>query len=302
MNTPPLFTPKTKPISITPSHIQVFAVLYKYGRLDFPTLAHLLQNSPWKPSTLRVYLRQLQTEHYIHTFYGQRDSQPIFALLDRGLACYLETQNEPARRTTQPRHSDAERIRTHEVGLSKYLVAREQAIQSHTGVVSICHRDIFNQSLDKLVRQSHRLPVSFQYKGKSYRSNVVPDYVAGISVSGEPVRFRVTEFDASTETLAPTRFKTSPANILGKLVAYSAMVEQDVFNKYLGLDKVEIEFVFLSQRRRDNVVALALATIPNPNLASQFYFAVQPPCPIEHDDAYKQMQWIDGRGKLVERL
>lgn len=68
--------------------------------------------------------------------------------------------------------------------------------------------------------------MSFHYSGKVHNCEIKPDHVAGYSFTGnQPDWLPVTEFDASTETLAPMRFKTSPANIFDKLIAYSAMIE-----------------------------------------------------------------------------
>lgn len=297
-----LTTPKLKnPLPITQHHLRIFEELYTYLRLDFPTLQHLLADVPWQERTLRLRLYELQKANCVHVFYGGFGKPPVFALLDRGLAILLTERNEPIRRTTAPAHDDAERIRKHDVGLSKYIVARNAWGASQGSSALLSHQDIFNQSHHEKVKREHRWPVSYHYSGQFHHHYIKPDYVGHFPTPSRPERFAVTEFDASTETKRPKRYSGRKYCPHSKLVAYVATIEHQALDKFCGIRDFEVEFVCISDQRRDGLIDLALQEVHDPKTAKRIVFATQPPCPTEAPDAFAFMQWFDATGQPVER-
>lgn len=248
-----------EPIVITEHHLAIFDALYRYGRLDFPTLRLAAPNLPWTDGTLRLKLYELDRANCIHVFYGNL-APPIFAILDRGLAIYLDETNRPAQRTTQPRHQDAERIRKHDAGLSAYLVRQEAAVAA-AGGFSVCARDIWRQAGDAKVQNEHRWPVSFAYAGRFHHTHVKPDDIRFHNDASGGVTYKVTEFDASSETKNPRTFRLRPANLHAKLIAYQATLENRLIERYLGITDPQIDFVFLTEQRRRNAEELGDAVL-----------------------------------------
>lgn len=292
---------------ISEKEIEIFEQLFILGKADLPLLHFLLRlkfgDGAGTIRSLKERLRTLdQVAHCIHTFHGGSGGPPIYALLDRGLAIRQKHNQEEVRRTTQPGHRDAERIRGHEIGLAEYLVTRQlwSAQEPHRAVVS--HRDIFGQVIDPRIYQRHQWPVYVTYEGKTAKTHVKPDYVALVIGIEQRERADVTEYDEGTETKLPSRFNPKVQSILGKHLSHIATMEDRLLEEYLGTRRHNVEFVFRTRQRRDSVIELAKDVVPA-HLTQRFFYAVKPERPSQaDDDGYATMEWFDARGQQVTRF
>ncbi len=286
---------------------KIFGLLYTYPYLDFEQLCLLLEVSfDLKPRrSFRNRLTTLTAARCIHTYFGAIKTQPIFSLLDRGLALHLKRRDDPPRRTTQPSHTDAERLRKHEIGLAEYLMARNFWIIEHPTAFLLSHRQLFAQSLDRSVQQRHQWPVSFRYGTELHRYHVKPDYAAGVGFADRPtgrnVRYSVTEYDTGSETRRPAALSEAQS-ALRKLLTHQATIKSAVLADTLGIEHHTAEFVFRTPQRRDSFVSLA-GDVLDRGTADRFLFAVKPERPTRRcGDYFRAMEWYNWKGKRVKRV
>ncbi|MCP1846818.1 MULTISPECIES: hypothetical protein [unclassified Bradyrhizobium] len=98
-------------------------------------------------------------------------------------------------------------------------------------------------------------PVVFQFKGKDYNYKLTPDIgPAAIKYPNGTYRFFVVEVDLASEPLI-TANRDRQA-IETKIAAYTAILEQRIFETQFGLPNLTILFTSTTQTRVDNIMGL----------------------------------------------
>jgi len=302
---------------ITERDLNIFDHLYSFLRLDLDQLIFLEQVCPSNQRRLRDRLLVLSRAGCIHTFSGELGNPPIFALLDKGIKIYLkakakdhqqgrevggDTEKLKLRRITRPRHTNAEKIRRHDIGVSDLALIQAQSAERHPTGIFIRHRDIFETATDASIRSRHEWPVSVTWQGREDSFRLKPDYLAGTGFSDRPdghnIRFFAYEIDCSSETMKPNTPMARGQSLLRKLFSYEITIEQNLLSQYLGIEYITPLFVFESNKRQDNAIALAGKVLSSRRAKDQILFGLRPPriCDGQFAD-FGALSWINGHGK-----
>lgn len=299
---------------ITDRDLRIFDYLYRFLRLDLNQLLFLEKVKPSNQRRFRDRLLVLSRAGCIHTFSGEFGNPPIFALLDKGINIYLKAQivreggeldQFKPRRITRPRHTNAEKIRRHDIGIADLaLIQAQSAGNSSTGFF-VCHRDIFETASDNIARSRHEWPVAVNWQGREGSFRLKPDYLAGTGFSDRPesqnVRFFAYEIDCGSETMKPNTPLARGQSILRKLLSYEITIEQNLLSRYLGIDYITPLFVFESAKRRDNAIALADEVLSSRKVKDQILFGLRPPNVSDrHFADFGALQWVNGHGKKTK--
>lgn len=298
-------------IVITDRDLRIFGHLYRYIRLDLQQLYFLEQVSASNQKRFRERLLVLSRAMCIHTFTAELGNPPIFALQDKGINIYLRAKHQEEgrelddfkpRRITRPRHTNAEKIRRHDIGIADLALIQAQSAEARPTGLFIQHRDIFQTAIDSLVRARQGWPVEVSWKGEENCFRLKPDYLAGTGFSDRPeghnVRFFAYEIDCSSEDMKPNTPLARGQSILRKLLSYEITIKQDLLSSYLGIDHITPLFVFESKKRRDNAVALAQEVLSSGKAKGQILFGLRLPRICEGQNAnFGAIQWINGHGK-----